>query len=136
MVVTVRAMRRLFRAWLAGALVWVTSGCASFDYPSEEGPLPPDLAAKRLSWDRFDDQRLATAIFAETNRVRREHDLPRLRETADLQAYTVAVTGVATHHNPLAGRAGSKRLAFPWRWRWRMWHRHWRGCRPPVVQFA
>lgn len=85
-------------------------GCAAPSYRAEEAPPTPAAAQTRLSWDRFDADLLAAAVFAETNRVRREHDLrplhayPRLRGAAEVQAFTNAITGVVSHDNPLPGR--------------------------------
>ncbi len=92
-------------------MILATAGCSfSWSVPETEKP-PPEAAAQRVSWDDFNSDWLAAAIFAETNRMRREHDLPRLRShrklggAADLQATTVLMMGVASHHNPMAGRA-------------------------------
>lgn len=75
-----------------------------------EGPVPAELAAEPLGWDTFEADRLAAALFSETNRVRQEQGLRRLRsdrrltEAADLQAGTNALLGAVSHDNPLAGR--------------------------------
>lgn len=79
----------------------------------EAGPLAPGRAEARVTWDNFDAERLAIGVFAETNRVRRAHGLaplrpyPHLREAADLQAFSNAITGTVSHDGLFAGRANA-----------------------------
>ena len=79
------------------------------DFRSEAAPANAAAVQRVVGWDDFDDALLSAAIFTETNRVRAEHDLrplrpyARLRGAADVQAFTNAITGVATHDNPIAG---------------------------------
>ena len=80
------------------------------DFRSEAEPVSAAAVQRVVGWEDFDGALLSAAIFAETNRVRAEHDLrplrpyARLRGAADLQAFMNAITGVATHDNPLAGQ--------------------------------
>jgi uncharacterized protein YkwD len=95
------------------AVTLLLAGCETYDYAMEEGRSPEMRAAidRTMSWDTFDDSAMAAAIFAETNRVREAHGLkplrayPRLQGAAELQSFTIALTGVASHGNPFAGRA-------------------------------
>lgn len=93
------------------ALAW--AGCVTPAYVREEAPASAVLAEQRVSWETFDADLLSAAVFAETNQVRRRfglkrlRTLPRLRGAAEVQAFTNALTGVASHANPLAGRASA-----------------------------
>ena len=97
--------------WLMAAAWLGLTGCETPAWRLEEAPVPAEAAQARVGWDTFDDELLSAAIFAETNRIRGEHgrrrlhSYPRLRGAADIQAFTNAFTGQATHGNPLAGRA-------------------------------
>ncbi len=94
-------------------LLLAPAGCAIPAYVQEEAPASAELAAQRVSWETFDADLLSATVFAETNRVRRQfglkrlHALPGLRGAAEVQAFTNAITGVASHDNPLAGRANA-----------------------------
>ncbi len=91
-------------------LVFLGAGCETPAWRLEEAPQPVVAAQASVSWDGFDDELLSAAIFAETNRVRREFGLralrayPRLHGAADIHAFTNAITGNVSHHNPLARR--------------------------------
>ncbi|HEY0945996.1 MAG TPA: CAP domain-containing protein [Opitutaceae bacterium] len=107
------------RPWLAATLILI------FSVPLAEGSArrPPELERwsyaeftqhpqwqASVDWAGFDAPFLAAAIFHETNRVRAENGIRRLRwyrglaAAADIQASMNAFTGTSTHANPLAGR--------------------------------
>jgi len=72
--------------------------------------VPPAERAETIDPADFDRERLATAIFFETNRVRESLGLrrlrafPRLQNAAQLQSTMNALRGTAVHDNPLRGR--------------------------------
>jgi len=76
--------------------------------PAEER-LTPALGDRQVTWDDFNPDSLAAAIFAETNRMRAAHGVPMLRshvglrEAATFQASAIMMTGVTSHENPFLG---------------------------------
>ncbi len=105
---TMESIRIRQAGLMLGALL--LAGCAfSSRVPEEETP-PTGTAEALVTWDDFNAEWLAAAIFAETNRVRAKHELPpfmsqvNLVRAAEFQADTVAMLGVASHDNPFAGR--------------------------------
>ena len=89
----------------------LSGGCVVSDFREEAAPSSEAAVQRVVGPDDFDDALLSAAIFAETNRERREQGLrplrpyANLRNAADIQAFTNAITGVVTHDNPIAGHA-------------------------------
>jgi uncharacterized protein YkwD len=105
-----RRWRIRLRACAAAAVVWAAAGPIGAREvwkmsPAEFAQSPAGRA--RLDLATFDPVRLGAAIFHETNRVRRElnlpsfHHLDRLDRAADIQATTNALNHDASHHNAI-----------------------------------
>ncbi len=88
--------------------VVLATGCST---PADPHAIADPVDQEVIRWEEFDSERLAHAIFHESNRVRRSFELrpfrvlPRLEQAADLQAGTMAMLGQLSHDNPFRGRA-------------------------------